>query len=186
MISLLILGAVGCTDTSDDNTNTQQQATTTEPNTTTQTTTTQTTTTTTEPVQEDTERVYKIGEPVTVGERTYTVNSVTSRKSFDQGYGGPSASGIYAIVDITVENIGQQSGNLMSTDVVALDTENREYSQAILAGYVDNTLDFAQIQPGLKKQGNIGFDVPQNVPLRLKVTEGGFGSKYAIIDIGSV
>lgn len=129
--------------------------------------------------------IYKIGEPISVGERTYIVNSIKTAPAIGNEIFEEKASGIYLIVDLTIENIGKESGNFMSSDVTIYDDQDRKFQSATILG-LKNALVFDQIQPGLKKTGNIAFDVPPGSKLRLKVSEGGFGSKAEYVDLGTI
>lgn len=133
----------------------------------------------------NTPQIYKIGEPVTVGERTYVVNRVSSASTIGDSILEEKASGIYLIVDLTIENIGKESGNFMTSDVTVYDEQDRKFQSATVLG-LKNALVFDQIQPGLKKTGYVAFDVPPGSTLRLKLSEGGFGSKAEYVNLGTI
>lgn len=168
---LVILSAVfitlGCTDTSS---NTQPAETETQ-----------------ESTPEQTPATYKIGDRVVVGDRAYTVTDVKTTAFVGDEYTKREAVGVYALISMTIENIGKESSTMISSDVKIVDDQGRTFesdSNAWIA-LKDNIL-LKQIQPGLPVKGETVFDVPKGINATLQVTDGGLFTDPVSISLGTI
>lgn len=134
---------------------------------------------------EATPQVYKVGDRVVVGERAYTVNSVRTAQMVGDQYLNAQATGIFVIVDMTIENLGKESSTMSTNDVKLIDSEGRTFESDTKAWvYIKDNLLLKQIQPGLPVHGETIFDVPKGIKCGLQVSEGGFGSEKELIALG--
>jgi signal peptidase I len=130
-------------------------------------------------------QVYKVGDRVVVGERAYTVNNVKTASMVGDEYVNAKATGIYVIIDMTIENLGKESSTMGTNDVKLMDSEGRTFESDTKAWvYLKDNILLKQIQPGLPVHGETIFDVPQGIKCGLQVSEGGFGSEKELIALG--
>lgn len=129
---------------------------------------------------------YSIGDKVTVGDITYIVNDVSSTSAVGNSFASEEADGIYLIVDLTIENNGDESTNLYSSYVQVVDSQGRIFeSDSIAAIYLEDNLAFKQLQPGLPTSGTAIFDVPTGESFVLEVTDSLWGTNTKYITLGS-
>jgi len=104
----------------------------------------------------------------------YAVTGFGTRGAVGGQYGA-EASGVFAILNINVQNVGNESFNLSSNVFTLVDVQKREYdvdTDAMI--YMEDSIIFEQVNPGLELQGTIAFDVPtdQQAP-RLRIDPAG-------------
>ena len=174
-IVLLALMALGCSgsDSSSDNAQGGTTEQTTQANT-----------------QEQTEEqtTYQVGDRVTVGDRAYTITTVKTTPSVgDNEYTKKTATGVYVLVTMTIENTGKESATMSTNDVKIIDSEGRTFESdtQAWAALEDNIL-LKQIQPGLPVTGETVFDVPKGIDATLQVTDGGWTTEPVNISLGTV
>lgn len=110
-----------------------------------------------------------IGETISLGKYKFTVNSV--RDAVGDSISQPKQGKKYLIINATIENQGQQPSPISSIVLFTLtDSANQKYKRVITTetkGNLDNNLD-----PGKKLQGEIAFEVPQDVKNLLLIVRG--------------
>lgn len=129
--------------------------------------------------------VAKIGTPVTVGDFTLTVNSVSDTKELKSVFG--NKKGNWKIVTVTVANNGKDQATLDSSQFTLIEADGTEYgtdSDNIMYMDSDKSIFYKQLNPKLSLQGQTLFAVPATVgELTLKFDAGLFGpsTKIALI-----
>jgi hypothetical protein len=111
----------------------------------------------------------KINEPANDGKFQFTVTSIKCGEpsvSSADGYLTKTAQGQYCLLNVTANNIGDQSQTLDSTSQYIYDSSNKKYSSdseaTIDNSPTDNTF-FNPINPGNSVNGVIVFDIPKGV-----------------------
>lgn len=111
----------------------------------------------------------KIGQPANDGKFQFTVTAIKCGQpsvSSPDGYITKTAQGQYCILNVTANNIGDQSQTLDSTSQYLYDSSNKKYSSdseaTIDISPTDNTF-FNPINPGNTVNGTIVFDIPKGV-----------------------
>ena len=148
-------------------------------------------TTTSEAVPEaasvPTAETYKIGDKVVVGDRAYTITDVRTASSVGDDFTKQTASGIFVIVTMTVENIGKESSTMSSSDAKIIDSEGRTFESDTEAwSALKENILLKQIQPGLPVTGQTIFDVPKGITANLQVSEGIWGTDTKLISLGII
>jgi hypothetical protein len=138
-------------------------------------------------VETATDTVYKVGDRVVVGDMAYTVNSVKTEKTVGDQYLNGQADGIFVIVDMTIENLGQKSATIDSNYMKIIDSQSREFSSDSKNWiYLKDNVFLKQVQPGLPSKGEVIFDVPQGIACDLQVTDSIWGTNKALISLGTI
>ncbi|MBU1252219.1 MAG: DUF4352 domain-containing protein [Nanoarchaeota archaeon] len=128
---------------------------------------------------------YKLGDRVVVDDVAYTINSKTENSQVGKSYVygdyesfmGTTADGIFYIFDLTVENVGMESKTLWGTNIKIYDSQGRSFDHDSMAEiYLDDSLQYDQLQPGLPKRGKIVFDVPKGLTGKLEISSTEFFS----------
>lgn len=111
----------------------------------------------------------KLNQAADDGKFQFTVTSVKCGQpsvSSADGYITKTAQGQYCLVNITANNIGDQSQTLDSTSQYLYDSSNKKYSSddeaTIDISPTDNTF-FNAINPGNTVSGTVVFDLPKGV-----------------------
>lgn len=143
--------------------------------------------TTSEAAVKQTPETYKVGDRVVVGERAYTITDVRTASSVGDDFTKQTATGIFVIVTMNVENIGKESATMSSTDVKIIDSEGRTFESDTEAWIAlkENIL-LKQIQPGLPVVGQTIFDVPKGITANLQVSSGIWGTDTKLISLGTI
>jgi hypothetical protein len=129
---------------------------------------------------------YSVGDKVTVGDIAYTVNDARTASSVGNSFASEQADGIFIIVDLTIENMGDESADISSSYIKVIDSQGRTFESDEGAWiYLDNNLLFKQLQPGLPTNGQTIFDVPEGESFILEVTDSFWGSNTKYITLGS-
>lgn len=143
--------------------------------------------TTSEAATEPTPETYKVGDRVVVGDRAYTVTDIRTSSSVGDDFTKQTATGIFVIVTMTVENIGKESATMSSSDVKIIDSEGRTFESDTEAwAALNENILLKQIQPGLPVVGQTIFDVPKGITSNLQVSEGGWGTDNKLISLGTI
>lgn len=124
---------------------------------------------------------FSVGESIKMGGLICTVNSVRDSKGGD--FLRPEEGNIYKIIDITLENMGEESVSISSLLMFSLsDAEGYKYNVTI-APDTKGSIE-GELQPGRKLRGEIAFEVPEDaVGLELLFEPNVFGFGQAIIKI---
>lgn len=111
----------------------------------------------------------KLNQPANDGKFQFTVTSIQCGKpsvSSPDGYITKTAQGQYCLVNITANNIGDQSQTLDSSSQYLYDSSNKKYSSdseaSIDISPTDNTF-YNPINPGNTVSGAVVFDIPKGV-----------------------
>ncbi len=123
---------------------------------------------------------HSLGERFIHGNFAYTFNSVETASEIggNDYFDGAKAEGIFLIVDVTIENIGQETETFLGDAIVVIDELGRVFEtddEAWVYSGEDNNFMFEQMQPGLPKTGKIIFDVPKNIKGKFRVSKDSFG-----------
>ncbi len=174
-VILLVFLALGCSGSNDTSDNTQSE---------TQSETTQAN----EQAQVKAEPVsYNIGDRVTVGDRAYTITNIRTTAFVGDEYTKTTATGVYVLVTMTIENTGKESDTMSSGDLKIVDLQGRTFESDTNAWATlkDNIL-LKQIQPGLPVTGETIFDVPKGINATLQVTDGGWTTEPVNVSLGTI
>lgn len=140
-----------------------------------------------EATPEATPETYKIGDRVVVGERAYTITDVRTASSIGNDFTKQTASGIFVIVTMTVENIGKESATMTTGDVKIIDSEGRTFESDTEAwSALEENILLKQIQPGLPVMGQTIFDVPKGITANLQVADGIWGTDTKLVSLGTI
>lgn len=123
------------------------------------------------PPQDNTPKTYAIGDSIPAGDFTWKITQFSTSKQIGQDvmgtFMGEKASGIFIIVDVEVENTGNEAKYLSDNDIKLVDEKGREFSANTMAAIYlkpdGSALAFEQVNPGIKKKGKIVFDVPEGL-----------------------
>lgn len=131
------------------------------------------------------EDTHKIGEPVQLGDRRYTVNGV--RVLEGEGNTNPAKGYRWIAVDITAENTGKQDAEFSSMLQFRLkDQDGYEYNVSFLPVRTKGTVD-GVVKPGDKLRGEVTFEVQESATaFQLIIDDSAFGSGTATVDLGEV
>ncbi|EHR53781.1 Telomeric repeat-binding factor 2 [Saccharomonospora marina XMU15] len=109
-----------------------------------------------------------IGQPVRDGKFEFTVEGVERAPSVgDDAVMTEQAQGEFAILTMTVRNIGDEAQPLSDTDQYVYDAAGRQYSADSMAGLAitGNDVFLNPINPGNSVTGKVVFDVPAGTEL---------------------
>ena len=140
------------------------------------------------PSQAPEEEVVRMGQPVTVGDASWTVTSAQPRSQLNSRY-ADSKQGNFVVVDFTFTNNGTEAKTLHSTALKLLDSNQREFDpDTDTFGYIPNDRDIflEQVNPGLTEEGQVIFSVaPDATGFRLEVSDTNwFKTGKAYVDLG--
>ena len=131
--------------------------------------------------QEVKTETFAIGDSVKGGDLVFTVNSTRT----DQGseFIKPAEGKIYYIVDVTVENVGDEAEQLSSLMMFKLfDSEGYNYS--VTFGPETKGDVGGELSPGRKIRGELVFEIPEEATsLELEITPGIFTSGKIIVKL---
>jgi hypothetical protein len=118
----------------------------------------------------------KAGQPFLYGGVTYSIGDITKPQNVRQGATIFKPSGVFLQIELTAANSTDRPVTLAPSDYVLVDAQGRVYSldRTATAGAVQtaakNDLFREDLQPGLKKDTLLVFDVPagaKNFSLRI-------------------
>ncbi len=136
---------------------------------------------------DSTPQYYTIGQPVVVGDLSYTVNNVYSASTVGDSYFTEQAQGIFIIVEMTIENTGPEVIDFNSIYLTIYDGPGQAYeSDAGATLFIEDGILSGQLGPGLFAEGSVVFDVTPGEELYLEVTEGFGGDEVEWIELGGV
>lgn len=131
-----------------------------------------------------------VGEAVELEGTRYIVESVRTSPTVGSEFFEEQASGVYVIVDLTIENLKDETKVFSDTAAVFRANNDKTYStdsDGTFAAIGDDgePLIFEEMQPDLPKTGMLVFDVPESVVAGglLEVSDL-FGRGEAFIDLG--
>lgn len=129
-----------------------------------------------------------IGTPVRDGKFEFTVNGLRcGETTVGQEFFEEEAQGQFCLLDVRVQNIGDQSQFLSADAQYLLDGQGTQYSassEATFAMDPDGNTLFEEINPGNGVEGTIVFDVPQGAQItRAELHDSAF-SGGAVVNLG--
>ncbi|HWR40838.1 MAG TPA: DUF4352 domain-containing protein, partial [Patescibacteria group bacterium] len=109
-------------------------------------------------------RAFKIGETFKSNafEVTITGKDTTKRVNDKSGYLYSDADGVFVGVHVHYKNIADSAKSLDS-GAFKLVADGKQYSPTIMTIRLDENIFHSQINPGIEKDGDIYFDVPESV-----------------------
>lgn len=134
--------------------------------------------------QNTTEEETGIGKSVEVGHFIYTVNGVQFRKTIGDEYFGETADGIFLLVNLTIQNISDQTRTLDNscfslTDKDGVKFEYSTTGEMALIGTGQKTLFLKDVQPKINTKGVLVFEVPERTEYYLHLAGNFWGTKSA-------
>jgi len=123
---------------------------------------------------------YTLGESFIVEPFKYTINSVETESQLVSMFGVENAQGIFLIVDLTLENIGNEA-EYVNDELYIIDSQNREFeSDYEYSLYVDNYLSsIDKVNPGLSETGQLVFDIPVDITGKIGVKKSMWNDKFS-------
>lgn len=117
-----------------------------------------------EEVEESTSDTIPIGDQGVSEDLELTINEVGETSKISEGdfISYEPDSGKYALVNVTLKNIGSSSVSLHN-GMFKLHTGEAEYNPTTLIGLNNNYISFESINPGLDITGNLVFNVPDDL-----------------------
>lgn len=111
-----------------------------------------------------------IGDQVEDGNFAFTVTGIEQTQTLGQGVMATEAQGKYVIVNLQVENVGNEASTFNAgSSQVAFDSQGREYQtseDAMMSGdSADESSFLQQINPGSSVNGRLVYDVPEQTQL---------------------
>lgn len=96
-----------------------------------------------------------------------SVNKIGMKKEIIENdyMGYKSDSGKFAIINITIKNVGKELISLDSGYFKLVAKNGAEYSPSFLLGLSNKYIDFESMNPGISTTGNLVFEVPSNFKL---------------------
>ncbi|HHY87757.1 MAG TPA: DUF4352 domain-containing protein [Chloroflexi bacterium] len=130
-------------------------------------------------------QVYGIGDIVQIGDLTLVVNGILYPEAKE--YFEPETGNRFVAVDVTFENLGDESEHLSSMLQMTLkDETGQDYSVDISANMATGSkIPEGEIVPGEKLRGVIGYQVPESAKGFQFVFDASlFGSGKVFVDLG--
>jgi hypothetical protein len=138
----------------------------------------------------------EVGTEFTLGDYSYTVDSVAVKSKIGRGYGKKKASkgAAFVIIEYSIKNLGKETSTVLADDFELVDAKDRRFRSSsdlttalIMAGNPKD-LFISELQPGLSREMTTGFEVPKDAldgELTLVVPEKGWlGSKKVSVALG--
>lgn len=123
----------------------------------------------------------KVGQSANDGKFAFTVNSIKcDQASVGSEYSTKTAQGQYCLLNISANNIGNESQTLDSSNQFLYNSKGQKYSADSEASYDANTSGstfLQQINPGNSVTGLVVFDLPKGVsPISAELHDSAFSS----------
>lgn len=103
--------------------------------------------------------VFEIGDSVKAGNLVFTVNSVRTDKGSE--FIKPDEGNIYYIIDVTVENTGDES-EIVSSMIMFRLFDSEGYNYSITFGPETKGQLDGEVSPGRKIRGELVFEIPED------------------------
>ena len=105
---------------------------------------------------------YKMGEAVTVGDVTYTVNSASNTKRIGSEYVGEDTTGNFVIVNLSVKN-GSNSELTLVSKMMTYHRDSNTYETNYSGVYLDNGFYVSEkIGAGMSKTIDVVYEIPSS------------------------
>lgn len=108
------------------------------------------------------EKVYKIGDKLTVGDVRYKVTNVSTSKKVGSRYLNAKAQGRFLIISIQITNKGDEALTV-SDSFFKLINGKKTYEVSNDTIYADDSIILKEINPDITLKGKIIFDVPEKI-----------------------
>lgn len=120
------------------------------------------------------EYIPSIGDSLIVGNFEYILKSVDTEDYVAGSYFVAEANGIYYILEFEITNIGKEQDTIPLSQILIVDSENREYSyDAGATNYLyDGIGSWEDLNPGISISGSIAYDVPKGLTGEIKIGDG--------------
>jgi hypothetical protein len=130
-----------------------------------------------------------IGQEARDGNFAFTVNSLenigSTLEAEEEFMDDAQASGEFYVLDVTVENIGNEAQSLFASNQYLYDADERRFSasddfEVLLA--IDTPV-FEQLNPGAVMDGRVVFDVPEGVEIEFAELHDSAFSGGVLVDL---
>jgi hypothetical protein len=126
----------------------------------------------------------QMGEPAQDGNFTFVVNSLEcGATTVGEDFMQEEAQGEFCIMEVTVENHGDEAQSLSASDQYLYDDEERKFSSDITFALAVETPIFEQINPGNSLDGTIVFDVPTGTAIEFAELHDSAFSGGVLVDL---
>jgi len=143
---------------------------------------------------------HDIDEPFTVGSGSKSIQYVVAEATLARSVGTSSisadADGLFLIVVLSMENVGDETIDITSRHLQVVDSEGREFDADSGASVYINQdprfeaegISFEQLQPGVQQRRVVVFDVATNESYALKIDPAGTfsGAETHYVALGNV
>lgn len=144
-----------------------------------------------EQLTESKEKVIGLGEPITIKDIKFTVDSVTGYKKIGASVMSKETKGEFYKVCLTLENLGKTStylydAGMIEPQFVLTDNQDRQFDANYeYELYIDDRIDMMeQLQPGLPLEGCKIFELPANTKgLKLLISKGWLTNEAIAVNI---
>lgn len=109
---------------------------------------------------------YKIGDVIAMADDKINLKFTVNGRRFHPGRGviKPNKGNKWILVKMTIANQGKEPKKFSVISFALMDSQNKSYDVALLAGSLpDVESPTGEINPGEKRQGEIAFEIPDNV-----------------------
>ncbi|WP_285730578.1 DUF4352 domain-containing protein [Nocardiopsis sp. ATB16-24] len=107
--------------------------------------------------------VVDLGEPGTIGQWRTTVDGIGTASTYTNEFTEERAHGEFALVDVTVENTGNEPGYFDSSAISLVDDEGNIHESSTTIE--DDALFLEQLDPGDRASGTAVVDVPEGTEI---------------------
>ncbi|HVM18728.1 MAG TPA: DUF4352 domain-containing protein [Egibacteraceae bacterium] len=115
------------------------------------------------------EEAHRLGDPAQDGKFTFVVKSFECGKTkLGSQYLEEKAQGQFCLMDVTVENHGDEPQMLFSDNQVVFDAKGRQFAHDDMAAMMidgNDSVWIEEINPGNSVRGTMVFDVPKNAKI---------------------
>jgi len=108
---------------------------------------------------------YEVGQLVSIADDNFDVQLTVHGTREHQGKRAliPNQGNKWILVDTTTANKGEKPINLTVVSFGLMDSQNKEYDVALLAGALEDVkMPTGKIDPGAVRRGEVAFEVPKN------------------------
>lgn len=136
------------------------------------------------PAQSD-EKTFAVGQTVELEGTRYTVTGVSTQGNVG-GQFGEKADGEFVVVDLTIENVKDETKTFMDSAATFLAADGTTYEGSDASIYLgDDALILRDMQPDLPTKGKLVFDLPPaKIAGGVLVVSDLFGGGEARIELG--
>lgn len=129
------------------------------------------------------QKTYKEGDIVNIGYTSYAVwSSWWSSRLSDNQFLDDQPDAMFLFIGLTIRNDDKKARSIPPFQLI--DENGAEYDTTSKGWAVEGSIGlFDSLNPGVKKQGTIVFDVPQNHNYKLKLSGGYWSGEDAFVNI---